>query len=127
MPAPGSMLLRECGSPVPSQTCCVSDGAIAIAPSEATRLSSKTGRHVCPLLVDFHTPPAAAATKTVLLGPGMPTTSDNRPMKFAGPMLRHFMLTVADESRVWLEPTVDSAADAARARSASARERMCGV
>src|SRR5438552_11557027 len=51
-------------------------------------LSSKIGRHVMPLFIDFQIPPPADATYSVFDGPGMPTTSDTRPMKLAGPTVR---------------------------------------
>ena len=98
MPPPGSMELREFGSPVPAHTCCVSDGAMASMPIEITRLSSNTGRHVVPLLVVFQMPPPAAAANRVLEGPGMPTTSDMRPMKLAGPTVRQRIPATAAES-----------------------------
>src|SRR5260221_12214121 len=79
------MVLREFGSPVPAHTVFVSDGAMASMPMEMMFLSSNTGRHVTPLLVLFQMPPPAAATKSVFDGPGMPTTSDRRPMNVAGP------------------------------------------
>src|SRR5260221_14787227 len=83
------MVLREFGSPVPAHTVFVSDGAMASMPMEMMFLSSNTGRHVTPLLVLFQMPPPAAATKSVFDGPGMPTTSDRRPMNVAGPAGRH--------------------------------------
>src|SRR5258708_37573347 len=89
MPAPGSMVLREFGSPVPAHTVFVSDGAMASMPMEMMFLSSNTGRHVTPLLVLFQMPPPAAATKRVFDGPGIPTTSDRRRMNVAGPTGRH--------------------------------------
>jgi hypothetical protein len=49
---------------------------------------SNTGRNVVPALVVFQIPPAAAATKNVREGLGMPATLDTRPAMFAGPMLR---------------------------------------
>ena len=98
MPPPGSMELREFGSPVPAHTCCVSDGAMASMPIEITRWSSNTGRHVVPLLVVFQMPPPAAAANRVLEGPGMPTTSDMRPMKLAGPTVRQRIPATAAES-----------------------------
>ena len=98
IPPPGSMELREFGSPVPAHTCWVSDGAMASMPIEITRLSSNTGRHVVPLLVVFQMPPPAAAANRVLEGPGMPTTSDMRPMKLAGPTVRQRMPATAAES-----------------------------
>src|SRR4051812_44088287 len=96
-PPPGSIVLRVFGSPVPAQTMFVSVGAIASTPIEMTDLSSNTGRQVTPLFVVFQMPPAAAATKTVFDGPGMPTTSESRPMKLAGPTVRHLKAATVDE------------------------------
>jgi hypothetical protein len=45
-------------SPVPTYTVVGSDGATATAPTEATCTSSKTGFHVLPAFVVFHTPPS---------------------------------------------------------------------
>src|ERR1051325_7505254 len=53
MPLPGSMVLREFGSPVPAYTTFVSLGAMASMPNAETSLSSKSGRQVSPLFVDF--------------------------------------------------------------------------
>src|SRR4051812_32840676 len=103
MPAPGSIVLRICGSPVPAQTVFVSLGAIASAPTEATFLWSNSGRQVTPLLVVFQTPPAAAEMKTVFDGPGMPTTSVMRPMKFEGPTERHRNPATVAESSICAE------------------------
>src|ERR1035437_11035713 len=69
-------------------------------PIEITRLSSNTGRQVTPLFMDFQMPPPAVATKSVLDGPGIPTMSDERPSKFAGPRLRHRMPATVAESIV---------------------------
>src|SRR5712664_1281504 len=88
MPQPGEIVLRESSSPVPAHTCVVSDGAIASSPIDTQRSLSKTGRNVVPALVVFQIPPAAAATKKVRDGLGMPATLDTRPAMFAGPMLR---------------------------------------
>src|SRR2546426_994822 len=88
MPQPGEIVLRESSSPVPAQTCVVSEGAIASSPIDTQRSLSKTGRNVVPALVVFQIPPAAAATKNVRDGLGMPATLDTRPAMFAGPMLR---------------------------------------
>jgi hypothetical protein len=41
-----------------------------------------------PAFVVFQIPPAAAATKNVFDGLGMPTTSATRPSKLAGPIVR---------------------------------------
>src|SRR5258708_31845478 len=106
MPAPGSMVLREFGSPVPAHTVFVSDGAMASMPMEMMFLSSNTGRHVTPLLVLFQMPPPAAATKSVFDGPGMPTTSDRRPMNVAGPTVRHLKPATRAESGAWAPAAV---------------------
>src|ERR1035437_6040721 len=112
MPAPASIVLRELGSPVPAHTCCVSDGAIASMPIEITRLSSNNGRHVMPLFMVFQIPPPAVATKSVFDGPGIPTMSDERPSKLAGPSCRHLMPAMLAESMVcaWSAPQNASAA-----------------
>src|SRR5438093_3112164 len=88
MPQPGEIVLRESSSPVPAQTCVVSLGAIASSPIEMQRWLSNTGRNEVPALVVSQTPPAAAATKNVFDGLGMPTTRDPRPPMLAGPTLR---------------------------------------
>src|SRR5437016_14665730 len=88
MPQPGEIVLRESSSPVPAHTCVVSDGAIATSPIDTHFSLSKTGRNVVPALVVFQMPPAAAATKNVFDGLGMPVTLGTRPLMFAGPMLR---------------------------------------
>src|SRR5262245_16985258 len=99
MPPPGSIELREFGSPVPAHTCCVSDGAMASIPIEMIRLSSNVGFQVMPLFVLFQIPPADAATKMLLEGPGLPATQERRPMKFAGPPFRHRSPVALAESR----------------------------
>ena len=88
-PPPGDTELREFCSPVPAHTCMVSLGAMASDPMEMTRWLSKTGRKVVPLLVVFHMPPAADATKNVLEGDGMAAKSEIRPIVLAGPTSRH--------------------------------------
>src|SRR6267378_1122414 len=88
MPQPGEIVLRESSSPVPAHTCIVSDGAIASSPIDTHFSLSNTGRNVVPAFVVFQIPPAAAATKDVRDGLGMPVTPDTRPPMFAGPMLR---------------------------------------
>src|SRR6266487_4539661 len=87
MPQPGEIVLRESSSPVPAHTCIVSDGAIATSPIETHFSLSNTGRNVVPALLVFQRPPAAAATKIVLGGLGVPTTPEARPPMFAGPTL----------------------------------------
>src|SRR3989442_12924054 len=104
MPQPGEIVLRESSSPVPAQTCVVSEGAIASSPIDTQRSLSKTGRNVVPALVVFQIPPAAAATKKVRDGLGMPVTLDTRPAMFAGPMLRQRNPASSVESRVMPPP-----------------------
>src|SRR4029077_2024723 len=88
MPQPGEIVLRESSSPVPAHTCIVSDGAIASSPIDTHFSLSNTGRKVVPALVVFQMPPAAAATKNVRDGLGIPATLETRPPMFAGPMFR---------------------------------------
>src|SRR5216117_822436 len=88
MPQPGEIVLRESSSPVPAHTCIVSDGAMASSPIATHFSLSNTGRNVVPALVVFQIPPAAAATKNVFDGLGIPVTLDTRPPMFAGPILR---------------------------------------
>src|SRR5712691_12110539 len=104
MPHPGEIVLRESSSPVPAHTCVVSDGAIASSPIDTQRSLSKTGRNVVPALVVFQIPPAAAATKNVRDGLGMPATLDTRPPMFAGPMLRQRNPASSVESSVMPPP-----------------------
>src|SRR5512146_1126543 len=92
------MVLREFGSPVPAHTCIVSLGAMASMHIETTRWLSNTGRQVTPLFIDFQIPPPAAAAKKVLDGEGMPTTSETRPMVFAGPTFRQRKPAIVAES-----------------------------
>src|SRR5262245_36707812 len=121
MPPPGSMVFREFGSPVPAHTMFVSDGAMASIPIEMTFLSSNTGRHVMPLFVDFQMPPAAAATNRVLDGPGIPTTSERRPMKLAGPTVRQRKpLTTVESS----DCAASGSAIAPHAKATSEARRM---
>src|SRR3989442_9463428 len=88
MPQPGEIVLRESSSPVPAHTCVVSDGAIASSPIDTHFSLSNTGRNVVPALVVFQIPPAAAATKNVFDGLGMPVTLETRPPMLAGPLFR---------------------------------------
>jgi len=113
----------------------VSEGAIANSPIETQRSLSNTGRNVVPLFVVFQIPPAAAATKKVLEGLGMPTTLETRPIMLAGPTLRQRKPARSVESRVILlcavrgEPTTARTASAVHRRrvmTASSRRSWCG-
>ena len=123
MPPPGEIEFREFCSPVPAQTCMVSLGAIASDPMDTTRWLSNTGRHVTPLLVDFQIPPAAAATKSVLDGDGIPATSDTRPCMFAGPMFLQRNPVTVVESRSNDDVCVGVCCDAVSRPSAATTER----
>src|SRR6185437_14771172 len=118
------MVLREFGSPVPAQTIFVSDGAMASMPNDATSLSSNSGRQLMPLFVDFQMPPAAAATYKVLDGPGMPCTSETRPLKLDGPTARQGNPATNEESSICADAGVLIATNvAAPARAVSTRNR----
>src|SRR6266550_6780292 len=106
MPQPGEIVLRESSSPVPAQTCVVSDGAIATSPIDTHFSLSKTGRKVVPALVVFQMPPAAAATKNVFDGLGMPVTLETRPPMFAGPIARQRKPASSVESSVIPSPVI---------------------
>ena len=49
------------GSPLPTHTMSELEGATVTSPMEPTPASSRIGAHVTPPLVDFQTPPVAAA------------------------------------------------------------------
>src|SRR5712692_9824577 len=118
-PQPGEMVLRESSSPVPAQTWVVSLGAMASSPIEMQRWLSKTGRNVVPALVVFQIPPAAAATKNVFEGLGIPTTLETRPPMLAGPTLRQRK----PASRVESSGVVACAARGGRGKAATAVTR----
>src|SRR5882762_952293 len=90
MPSTIDTELRVQLSPLPTQTFCGCVGSIAMAPIDATGCSSNTGLNVVPPSSDFHTPPLAAPTSSVVL----PDTSftapiaEMRPLIAAEPMLR---------------------------------------
>src|SRR5207237_777109 len=70
---------------------------------------------VMPLFIDFQMPPPAEATYSVFDGPGIPCTSDTRPMKLAGPTVRQRKPATTVESRVCAEAD-DANAAATRRR-----------
>src|SRR5689334_24446151 len=90
MPLPIDTELRVHDSPLPTQIVSWCDGSIAIAPIDCTGCLSNTGLNVVPPSVDFHTPPEAAPTNSVVL-PSLPGTASSaamRPLIAAEPMLR---------------------------------------
>src|SRR5260221_2409392 len=97
-PPPHDELWRLFGSPVPTHTTEGSDGAIAMSPIVDTASLSKTGVHVVPLFVVFHTPPEATPTKTMFGLLSTTAKSSMRPPITAGPISRNsrfFSLSVA--------------------------------
>src|SRR5258705_8131782 len=87
-PSPHDELWRLFGSPVPTHTTEGSDGAIAMSPMVDTASLSNTGVHVVPLLLVFHTPPAATPTKTIFGLLSTTAKSSIRPPITAGPISR---------------------------------------
>src|SRR2546427_10684019 len=77
---------------------------MASSPSAAHSWLPTRGGNVVPALVVFQIPPAAAATKKVRDGLGMPVTLDTRPAMFAGPMLRQRNPASSVESKVMPPP-----------------------
>src|SRR5712675_899765 len=71
---------------------------MAMAPIEVQSWSSNTGAKVTPPSVDFHTPPLAPPTQTMVGSPGTETTVPMRPLHTAGPMLRNFRPATSDRS-----------------------------
>src|SRR5205823_2466011 len=89
-PSPIEALLRVQDSPVPTQTFFMLFGSIAIAPTDCTGCSSNTGRYRVPPSSDFHTPPLAAPTKSVIFPEGslVAAMAEMRPLMVAEPMFR---------------------------------------
>src|SRR5258708_9574788 len=88
-PSPTDTLFRVQASPLPTQTIFEFDGSIATAPIDCTSSRSTTGLYVVPPFTDFHTPPLAAPTNTVMR-PSSSTASSAamRPLIVAEPMFR---------------------------------------
>src|SRR5271165_6726896 len=89
MPSPTDTLLRIHDSPVPTHTFFVLEGSIATAPIDCTFCRSNTGLKVVPPFTDFHTPPLAEPTNSVMRPSWFtPATAAMRPLMVADPMLR---------------------------------------
>src|SRR5689334_5863875 len=82
-------LFRVQLSPVPTQTFLWLEGSIVTAPIDCAGSRSNTGLNVVAPLMDFHTPPLADPTNTVIL-PFSSTASmaAMRPPMVADPILR---------------------------------------
>src|SRR5690242_15931936 len=92
-------LLRVQLSPVPTQTFLWLEGSIVTAPIDCAGSRSNTGLKVVAPLMDFHTPPLADPTNTVIL-PFSSTASMAaiRPPIVADPMLRAVSPEMVPES-----------------------------
>src|SRR5208282_4377099 len=89
MPSPIETLFLAQASPVPTQTMFGFDVSIVTAPMDCDGWRSKTGLKVVPPLTDFHTPPLAAPTNTVIRPSfWIASTEAMRPLMVAEPMLR---------------------------------------
>src|SRR3984893_15408513 len=88
-PPPTDTLWRVQASPEPTQTIFEFDGSIATAPIDCTSSRSNTGLNVVPPFTDFHTPPLAAPTNSVMRpSSSTPSTAAMRPLMVADPILR---------------------------------------
>src|ERR1041385_4712955 len=101
-------------SPVPTHTVLWSEGSIVTAPIGCTGSRSNTGLNVVAPLIDFHTPPLADPTKTVIF-PFSSTASIAaiRPPMVAEPMFLAFSPEMVPESYftgagVWAEAATHS-------------------
>ncbi len=65
-------------SPVPAQTTFGSDGATAMAPTDAASCRSKMGSQPTPPSLLRHSPPEAAPAYQVSGSPGTPATAETR-------------------------------------------------
>src|SRR5689334_5732144 len=89
MPSPTETELRVQASPVPTQMIFGFDGSMVIAPIDCDFSLSNTGLKVVPPSSDFHTPPEAAPTNSVVLPFSLrAATAAIRPLIAAEPMLR---------------------------------------
>src|SRR5271166_2383629 len=88
-PLPTETLFRTQASPVPTQTIFEFEGSIATAPIDCASSRSNTGLYVVPPLTDFHNPPLAAPTNTVMRpSSSTASTAAMRPLIAAEPMFR---------------------------------------
>src|SRR5215468_9413464 len=89
MPSPIETEFRVHDSPVPTHTVSGWMGSMVTAPMDCTGILSKTGLKVVPPSSDFHTPPEAAPTYTVVLPWSLcAAIAATRPLIAAEPMLR---------------------------------------
>src|SRR5438093_5736133 len=120
MPSPTETELRIQASPVPTQTVFPLEGSIATAPIDCAVCLSKTGLNLVPPSSDFHTPPDAAPTNTVVL-PSLfrAATAETRPLMAAEPMLRAERPERTPESKMGRPDAAGAGARAAAAEGAA--------
>src|SRR5882762_7606556 len=116
-------------SPVPTHTILWFEGSIATAPIDCAGSRSKTGLKVVAPLIDFHTPPLAEPTKTVIL-PFSSTASIAaiRPPMVAEPMFLAVTPEIVPESSfagagAWAEVTRKRANSRARTENVRTRQK----
>src|SRR5450432_612866 len=129
-------LLRVQLSPLPTQTILWFEGSIVTAPIDWTFSLSNTGLKVVAPLMDFHTPPLAEPTNSVILPfSSTASTAATRPVMVAEPILRAFRPEIVPESYLsgcWVEvagacairPLTDSASKRQQEKITVARKRM---
>src|SRR5882757_1330627 len=89
MPSPTETLFLVQLSPVPAQTIFGLPGSMVTAPIDCTDWLSKTGLNDVPPFTDFHIPPLADPTNTVMRPFSFtPSTAEIRPLIVADPILR---------------------------------------
>src|SRR6202140_3588284 len=89
MPSPMETLLRVQDSPLPAQMVLGDFGSMAMAPMDCAVCLSNMGLKVVPPFTDFHTPPLAAPTYTVIRPFSLTAVSAAmRPLIVAEPMFR---------------------------------------
>src|ERR1039458_4190182 len=101
MPSPTETLLRVQASPLPTHTIFGLEGSMVTAPIDCTSGLSNTDLKVVPPLIDFHTPPLAAAAKTVSWPCSLiASTAAMRPLILADPILRADKPEMVEESNL---------------------------
>src|ERR1700719_724415 len=99
MPSPIETLLRVQDSPVPAQMVLGDFGSMAMAPMDCAVCLSNMGLKVVPPFTDFHTPPLAAPTYTVIRPFSLTAVSAAmRPLIAAEPMFRAHSPEIESES-----------------------------
>src|ERR1035438_7085410 len=101
MPSPIETLFRVQASPLPTHTIFGLERSMVMAPIDCTSGLSNTALNVVPPLMDFHTPPLAAAAKTVMRPCSlMASTAAMRPLILAEPILRADKPEMVEESNL---------------------------